>query len=207
MDVEMIFSEDAQKTFEIKRTWDATLKKAIIIELYPTAHEDNILKSDMSTLHLLNHAQELGIGEVRMINIYSTIYHRKPLAGQLTTDHENLSYICTILDDEKIKEYDIIIAWGNSMSEHKPTKNAKLKILKKLKEQGLDKQVQHITTSTLDNPQAGTHSLYLGLRHSKEKWNLSPYPLDDVIKELAERAEDKGEKGDKRDVLQNKKRA
>lgn len=109
MDVEVIFSEDGEKTFEIRRAWDATLKKAIAIELYPTVHEDNIMKSDMSTLHLLNHAQELGLGEIRIINLYSTIYDKKPLAAQLSLDEENLSYIESILDDEKICEYEIVL--------------------------------------------------------------------------------------------------
>lgn len=125
-------------------------------------------------------------------NLYSTIYDKKPLAGQLSVDKENLSYIESILDDEKISEYEIVIAWGSSMAEHIPTKTVKQKILQMLKERGMEKRVKHIVTPTMDAEQKGTHSLYLGLRHSKEKWNLAVYPVDEVLNEL-EKAEKKEE--------------
>ena len=54
-----------------------------------------------------------------------------------------------------------------------------------LKEKGLEEQVMHIITDSLDtNGQTGAHPLYLGLRHAKETWQLQPYPLEKVLDEL-----------------------
>jgi len=210
MDTEVVTSDDGRNTYEIKRSWSEGGKRAIVIELYPTIGSNNIQKMDLSTMHLLNHAKELAWNEIRIVNLYSTIYDKKPTVSQLKEDAENLAYIQGILEEENIARYDIVIAWGNTMAGNAGTQKVKCKILEMLKKKGMEKQVKHIVTAGMDREkQIGTHSLFLGLRHSKEKWMLAPYPVEAVLKEYGSQEqkpnkEVKKGKEAKADVLQNK---
>lgn len=77
-------------TYEIKKTIDGFKgDKAILIGLYPTVDGDNITKIDSTQLHLINHMKELGLNEVRIMNLYSEVFDRKPTTSQLTYDKDN----------------------------------------------------------------------------------------------------------------------
>lgn len=81
-------------TYEIKKTIDGFKgDKAILIGLHPTVDGDNITKIDSTQLHLINHMKELGLNEVRIMNLYSEVFDRKPTTSQLTYDKENFEYI------------------------------------------------------------------------------------------------------------------
>ena len=85
-------------TYEIKKTIDGFKgDKAILIGLYPTVDGDNITKIDSTQLHLINHMKELGLNEVRIMNLYSEVFDRKPTTSQLTYDKDNFEYI-TLLE-------------------------------------------------------------------------------------------------------------
>ena len=223
METEIIASDDGMHTYEVRRTWNSRGQKAIVIALYPTIASDNVNKLDSSTMYLLNHAKDLGWGEMRVLNLYSTIFERKPAVSRLLYDEENLLYIKSVLEEVNIKEYEIVIAYGNSLSGHHTTQLVMKEILTMIKDKELVEQVKHIVTPTLDSDKTiGAHSLFLGLRYSKEKWMTEPYPLDDVLSELSkpsqkagadseeaknkEKEENCGEKGkEQEDVLQNQK--
>ena len=65
-------------TYEIKKTIDGFKgDKAILIGLYPTVDGDNITKIDSTQLHLINHMKELGLNEVRIMNLYSEVFDRR----------------------------------------------------------------------------------------------------------------------------------
>lgn len=220
MHTEAVGSEDGRHTYEIRRTWNKGKKKGLVVALYPTIPVEHCSLMDVSTMHLLNHAGEFGWGSVRIVNLYSTVFSSKPLASQLQEDAENIAYIESILEDKDIGEYDIVIAWGSSLSSHKKTMEAKLDILDMISRKKLEKQLKCITTEYMDGTaQAGTHPLYLGLHYAKDVWGLDTYPLQSSLKELEELTKKKPEKkdlkqagkknttekkkGQKKDVLQN----
>lgn len=182
MSIEAIGTDDGRNTYEIHRKLGGKGKKSLVIELYPTITADKCGRMDLSTMHLLNHAEELGWSEIRNVNLYSKVFAVKPTAGQLEEDTENISYIETILEEEDIREYDLIIAWGNTLLSHKNTINAKIDLLSMMKEKGLASQVRYIVTDSLDA--CGVHPLYLGLRYANDKWKLRKYPLEKVLQEL-----------------------
>lgn len=155
-----------------------------MIELYPTVTADKCGNMDVSTMHLLNHVKEFGWAEVRIVNLYSKVFLEKPTVGQLTDNDNNLSYIEEVLEEQDIKEYDIVIAWGNSLLSHTQTIHAKIDLLKMMKNRGLIKQVKCIVTDHISAE--GIHPLYLGLRYSKDIWRLKPYPLEKVLQGLEE---------------------
>ena len=207
MNVEAIGSEDGRNTYEIRRKWGDKGKKSLVVELYPTLSTDQCGRMDVSTMHLLNHAGELGWSEMRIVNLYSTVFTAKPTASQLGEDVENLSYIEAVLEEEDIGSYDLVIAWGNTLQSHKNTIHAKTDLLSMIKERGLANQVRCIVADTLDS--CGVHPLYLGLRHASERWKLKKYPVEKVLKELqgGEKADiqrkEKAKKGAKKDVPEN----
>ena len=182
MDISAVGSDDGINTYEIRRKWVEKGKKALVIELYPTLTADQCGNMDVSTMHLMNHVQELGWGEVRIVNLYSKVFSEKPTVSQLSEDDNNLSYIEEILEEQDIGGYDIVIAWGNTLISHRQTIQAKTDLLTMIKEKGLAKQVKCIVTNNLKAN--GVHPLYLGLRYSKDVWSLQPFPLEKVLNEL-----------------------
>lgn len=182
MNISAVGSDDGRSTYEIHRKWAEKGKKALVIELYPTITADKCGSMDVSTMHLMNHVQELGWSEVRIVNLYSRVFSEKPTVSRLSADDNNLSYIEEILEEQDIGGYDIVIAWGNTLISHRQTIQAKTDLLNMIKEKGLAEQVKCIVTDNLKAD--GVHPLYLGLRHSKDVWSLQPFPLEKVLDEL-----------------------
>lgn len=182
MNISAVGSDDGRSTYEIHRKWAEKGKKALVIELYPTLTADKCGSMDVSTMHLMNHVQELGWSEVRIVNLYSRVFSEKPTVSRLSADDNNLSYIEEILEEKDIGGYDIVIAWGNTLISHRQTIQAKTDLLNMIKEKGLAEQVKCIVTDNLKAD--GVHPLYLGLRHSKDIWSLQPFPLEKVLDEL-----------------------
>jgi len=211
MDVEVVGTDDGKNTYEVHRRWGNGAKKALVIELYPTITTDKCHSMDISTLHLLNHASDFGWDDIRIVNLYSKVFSEKPLVNQLATDNENMSYIEALLEDEGIKDCDIVIAWGNTLLTHKKTINAKIDLLFMIKSKNLIKQTKCIMADNISI--YGVHPLYLGLRHSKDKWLLTDYPVDKVLCELEGGKKEipvqkeKSRKGGKKHVSKNNEQA
>lgn len=185
LDTEIVASDDGTKTYEIRRSWGTGGRRGIVLELYPTLSADRCGELDLSTMHLLNHVKDFNWSEVRIINLYSTVFDTKPLASMLSEDRDNIAYIEDVLSDENIGDYDIVIATGSSLSTHKITVEAKLDILHILQDKKLDSQVKCIVPEYLEEGLAqGTHPLYLGLHHAKETWTLESYSIPVAIAEL-----------------------
>lgn len=182
MNVAVVGADGGMNTYEVHRQWGESGRKALVIELYPTITTDKCHSMDISAMHLLNHAPDFGWDNIRIVNLYSKVFAEKPLVKQLETDNENLSYIEALLEDGWIKDCDIVIAWGNTLLTHKETINAKVDLLSMIKEKCLIKQTKCIVTdSTITY---GVHPLYLGLRHAKDIWKLTDYPVEKMLREL-----------------------
>lgn len=178
-EIVVVGSEDGMSTYEIRRKWGEKGKKALVIELYPTISVKNCGRMDVSTMHLLNHAEDFGWSQLRIVNLYSTVIAGKPSVGELKED--SLPYIEDILEEKEIKTYDIVIAWGNSLAKHQPTNNVKTDFLAMLEEKGLSNNVKCISVSGLDEKKSiGIHPLYLGLHYSKDIWHLVQYPVGEM---------------------------
>lgn len=181
MNVSAIGTDDGKSTFEVQRTWNEKGKKAIAIGMYPTISVENCGMLDVSNMHLLNHANDFGWGELRMLNLYATIVNGKPSVSQLQGN--SLAYIEEILETKDIKTYNIVIAWGNSMATHKNTIKAKIDLLTMLMEKGLSAKC--ITVDCLSTKKSyGIHPLYLGLHYPKDKWKLIDFPVKEMLEEL-----------------------
>lgn len=202
VNISAVGSDDGMDTYEIRRKWAEDGKKSLVIELYPTLTADQCGSMDVSTMHLMNHVQELGWGEVRIVNLYSKVFSEKPTVSQLPDDGNNLSYIEEILEEPDIGGYDIVVAWGNTLASHRQTIQAKADLLGMMKDKGLSKQVKCIVTDRMGAD--GVHPLYLGLRHSKDVWKLQQYPLEKILDELESTVKKATAKSDKKLADSNK---
>ena len=86
---------------------------------------DNITKIDSTQLHLINHMKEMGLSEVRIVNLYSEVFERKPAVSQLTYDTENFEYISKVVNDADTDSCKLIIAYGSSLGGNKMTNTIK----------------------------------------------------------------------------------
>ena len=197
MNILAVGTDDGKNTYEIRRKWGENGKKGLVIGLYPTIPVEHCEMLDVSTMHLINHVKDFGWNEMRIVNLYARVITKKPSASEL--QENSLAYIEEILEEEDIKTYDIVVAWGNSLSTHKGTTNAKIDILSMLKEKGLDKNVKSISVEGASVRSAGTHPLYLGLHYPREKWRLTEYPLKESLEELLQ--------GVKQDKTESEKKA
>ena len=167
---EVVFNGD--RTYEIKRRIEGYKgDKAILIGLYPAIDGDNITKIDSTQLHLINHMKEMGLSEVRIMNLYSEVFERKPTVSQLTYDTENFEYISKAVNEADTDSCKLIIAYGSSLGGNKMTNT-----------------IKHNTISS-----EPTHVLYLGLRHGDERWNLMPLDVNAEKEKIALRLTDNSE--------------
>lgn len=186
LETEIVAADDGTRTYEIKRTWNTDGRKAVVVELYPTLSVDRCGELDLSTMHLLNHSKELGWGCVRIVNLYSTVYERKPLASQLEYDEENLQYIEGVFKSDDIKEYDIVIATGSSLKTNKDTVMSKVALLNMIVDNKLEGNANHIVPEFVDDEwEQGIHPLFLGLHHSRDQWTLAKYDVAGELDKLS----------------------
>lgn len=196
MNILAVGTDDGKSTYEIRRKWGKNGKKALVIELYPTISVENCGMLDVSTMHLINHVNDFGWEEMRIVNLYATVVTKKPNVSELKEN--SLAYIEDILEEEDIDTYDIVIAWGNSMATHKGTINVKADLLSMLEEKGLSKNVKSIFVSGISTKSFGIHPLYLGLHYPREKWSLIDYPVKESLEVLVQGVkQNKVEKGKK----------
>ena len=178
-------------TYEIKKTINGFKgDKAILIGLYPTVDGDNITKIDSTQLHLINHMKELGLNEVRIMNLYSEVFDRKPTTSQMTYDKENFEYITQAVNTAG--EYKLIIAYGSSHSSNKTTNTLKKNLLEAISNSKAKDRVYQISSEYIDTIGSDpTHVLYLGLRHGDEQWNLVPLDVNDEMLKISARLVEK----------------
>lgn len=183
METTVVASDDGKHTFEILRKWDESRRTGIVIELYPTISAEKACEMDLSTMHLMNHVRDFDWGAVRIVNLYSTVFTGKPTTSMLRQDMENVAYIEGIL--EGADSADIVIAWGSSLSTHMNTVETKSDLLRMMQDKGLKSRVKCIVADAEGEEAAqGTHPLFLGLHHGKDKWMLEAFDIDRALAEL-----------------------
>lgn len=179
---------DGSRTYSITKSIEGAKGcRGVFILLYPTRTLDNLHVEDSTNVHILNHLQELGLGEYVVVNLFSTVTQSKLSTKGLTLDTDNLNYIKDKvfkgLDENKDK---VIVAWGNSHQTSKVVNQAKLEILKIWTETHKEGKLYQLTADGLEKSNTGVHPLYMGIRFSNAKWSLAEYPQESARKALEE---------------------
>ena len=186
---ELITSDDGKHTYEvIKRLEGVDGEKGCLISLYPTRNEINIFSSDSTLNHLVSHMQEMGLCELRIINLFSMVVDGKLSAKGLQVDVDNLQYIESIMSDKSFESYKFIIAWGNSMATSFACQRTKAEVLNIFKRHNPKAKAFHITTSNDTINVDFAHPLFLGIRANSDKWKLKETHITSEMFEIPEKA-------------------
>ncbi len=122
MNISAVGSDDGRSTYEIHRKWAEKGKKALVIELYPTLTADKCGSMDVSTMHLMNHVQELGWSEVRIVNLYSKVFSEKPTVSPVSETTTIFLYLKRFWRNRISGGYDIVVRGGiRSSATGRPT--------------------------------------------------------------------------------------
>lgn len=197
-----------RNTFEIIKEYaeekSVTGEEVAIIQLYPTVGIGDLGTMDSTTLHLQNKMKQLGWAKVHMVNLFSQIARRKPLAGDLkAVDKENMAYVKNVISDVG-KRGKIVVAWGNSHSTNLVVNETKKELLEFL----LSSQSGKVFQLVADNMEAeteGTHILFLGLRYADDEWQLTDYPTKAQLEKIAAQVQKRQPKKEDKNQPEEKK--
>lgn len=182
----VIGTADGKETFEVRKQYNVEGKSAIILALYPTVSLLNPMNTDNSTNYLLNHAHELGYNDIRIINLYSTVFKAKPSTKRLHESDKNMEHIQSLLTELNPKDTDFVLAWGGSLKKNATTNLIKYKILQMLIKNGWENSIKHIITDTLeDDNQIAPHMLWLALHCASESWFVVKCPVKKILEEVS----------------------
>lgn len=179
-------SEDGTRTYSYsKKLEDISGVEGIFILLYPTRDITNYHVVDSTSMHLMNHMNDLGLNSFTIVNLFSTVTKSRLSTCGLSIDQENLAYIKEEIFSKVSKDTKVIVAWGNSHMTSAAVNHSKELILSLYEEVCPGQKLYQLTCSGLEKDNMGVHPLYLGIRHKNATWNLSVYPHQKVLKELA----------------------
>lgn len=177
-----------RSTFEIIKEYaeekPVAGEEVVIIQLYPTVGIEDVGATDSTTLHLQNKMKQLGWAKVHMVNLFSQIARRKPLAGDLkAVDKENMAYVKNVISDVG-KRGKIVVAWGNSHSTNLVVNESKKELLEFLVS-SQPENVYQLVADSMETEAEGTHILFLGLRYADDEWQLTGYPAKAQLEKIS----------------------
>ena len=105
-----VFSEDRKHRFLLQKIWNTEKPKATIIMINP--NQADLIRTDATTMLVINNLDKLGFGSVDIVNLYSVITSK--ISFRFTPDEELLETENDAIVLESAKTSDqIIIAWGS----------------------------------------------------------------------------------------------
>lgn len=163
---EAIFSEDGQKRYLLRKTWDAEKRKLAIIMLAPSKASGIVL--DNSTLLVLNNASHLDFGRVDILNL-SAVLDDFTLKSAEFDDSENIETIIKSVEDADV----IVYAAGVGKSKSKRFQELQKNILENL-------LPYEANLHCLCNAN-GNARFQHPLSPAVKIWNLSPMKVSELV--------------------------
>ncbi len=71
MRTEVIFSDDRQQRYLLRKEWDKTKKKALVLMISPSYANEILM--DMTTLFVINNLYRLDFGVAEIVNLFSAV--------------------------------------------------------------------------------------------------------------------------------------
>ncbi len=207
----LLASEDDSHTYEVrKETGGDKSKVAVVIMLYPSISAATINHCDSTTQSIVDHMEDIGVGTVRIINLFSKVCSARMSTRSIKLDQENLKYIEGVMKEKASSEFIWIFAWGCSMSACAVANQTKRMIINLMTKYLPEIKPQQFTVDGLDmKNERAIHPLFLKIRYGNTAWELEEYI---VPRELMEEPVRKSvteikdiRKGKAKDVSQNSK--
>lgn len=126
---EVIFSEDKKHRYLLRKEWNKTKKKAMVIMINPSSADELLI--DHTTMYVLNNLSKIGFGSVDIVNIFSKIDTKISTKGgtEGLVDEENDIQIL----NPAAKVDSIIIAWGKAGESNNKIYNRQKEVIEILK--------------------------------------------------------------------------
>lgn len=158
---EVIYDEEMNNKYLIKKEWDRTKRKALII-MKNAGHADEVMQ-DQTTMYVINNLAKLEYGVVHIVNLFPNINGKE--TKESTT--ENLKCI----QEAITKVDDVIIAVGIGVQSNKKA----MERLNMISAILLDKKANVLQIES-NFGRKGFHPLYPAV---KDQWKLVPYDNND----------------------------
>ena len=128
MRTEVIFSDDQQQRYLLRKEWDKTKKKALVLMISPSYANQILI--DMTTLFVINNLYRLDFGVAEIVNLFSAV------DGSRSVKHEVMEAIKAnqeqlVVSAERVDM--IIIAWGKAGKNSKSIQKRQQDFLELLK--------------------------------------------------------------------------
>ncbi|QEK63378.1 DUF1643 domain-containing protein [Bacillus altitudinis] len=159
---EVIYDDDLNNKFLIKKEWNQYEKKAVVI--MKKAGRANAILLDHTTMYVMNNLFKLGYGSVNIVNLFPTI-KGKETKESITTNMKCIKEAVRNSDD-------VIIAIGKGADINKRA----LKRLDMILALLLDNKANVLEIES-SSGRRGFHPLYPAL---KNQWKLVPYSREKV---------------------------
>ena len=193
MTTTLLASNDGKNTYAYnKEMIGVTGKRGIFILLYPTRDESNFHVEDMTNVHILNHMMEFGLSSYTIVNLFSQVTKSRLSTRGLLVDEENMKYIENEIFGKMVLEDTIVVvAWGNSHQTSRAVSQSKLRILEYWLEHYPNEKLYQLTAKGIEPNTYGIHPLFMGIRYGNVVWNLEPYPIKKILKNLQREEQEK----------------
>lgn len=178
----IVTDAERKHCYEVEKTCpELQGKVGIIIGLYPTqgSLESDVFSMDKSTLHLMQHLQELGLRSVKIINLFSRIVKGSRMSTRnLLVDTPNLQYIQELMQKPDFKEALMIVSFGSSMSTSLACNQSKEELFKLFRKYNPSGKIFQLTSKNLATKNnSATHLLYMGIRFGNVSWYIEEYKI------------------------------
>lgn len=175
---EAVYSENGEKRYLLRKTWDNSLPKLAIVML--CAGSAGTVELDTTTQLVLNNASRLGYGSVAIVNLFATL-NDFSLKQSGSEDGENLDVIV----QEATTAEKVVFAPG--------TGKAKNKLFVEVQEQTLLALQAHEDKLYCLCDEQGGSRLQHPLSPRVREWHLSSLKIGELVK-LPEQAKQETEK-------------
>ena len=176
---EAIFSDDGNKRYLLRKTWDEKKKKLAIIMLFPSTASG--IELDYSSMLVLNNASRLDFGSVDILNL-SAVLDDYTLREADVEDSKNLDVISKSAENADV----IVYAAGVGKSKNKVFQDLQKSVIEKLRpyEDKLNCLCNESGVARLQHP----------LSPAVRTWCLSPLKVGELIEENTTKEESKPQK-------------
>jgi hypothetical protein len=163
---EAYFSEDEKHRYLLRKEWNKTKKKAMVIMINPSSADKLLI--DHTTMYVINNLSKLDFGSVDIVNIFSKIDVRISLKESMDelVGKENDNYI----EKAAARADYIIIAWGKVGENSQKIKNRQEEIFNIL-----SKNEKSLYTIADAKGRRGFHPLAPQVRNS---WKLEKISME-----------------------------
>ncbi len=167
----LIGNDDMTHVYEIFKELDCDGDEVMILTLYPTL--DNPYNMDSSTMHMLNHAAEMGISKIHFIYLFSKTLKGRFSTRTLKVDEDNLNYLKNLIESHP--NVKLIISFGSSMEKCRAVIESKVKLFSIIHAARPEEPLWQLDADDME--EEAPHILFAGIRHADDEWSLRHYKV------------------------------